>query len=73
MQDEHVGTSIPNDMTSKTTALGPAKVAHVSEEHKGMNYHEMNTKNLEDCRQKLKKRTMVSQLGDTASPFLQLG
>ena len=72
MQDQHVGTSIPNDMTSKKIALGNAKVAHVSEKHKGMNYHEMNQKNLEDCRQKLNKGQWCRNLKEPPPLFCSL-
>ena len=55
MRKDVCGASIPNHLTDKRQALGAEKVRHVDPAFAGMSYHEMNQKNVEKLKNKLKR------------------
>ena len=66
---EDLGLSVPNDLGNERVSLGPAKIANIDPYKKNiMSWREMNSLNLNDGDEKLKRGRWRRNMDDDATP-----
>ena len=68
IQGEDLGLSVPNDLGNERVSLGPAKIANIDPHKKNMSWGKMNTLNVNDGHEKLKRGRWRRNMDDDATP-----
>ena len=68
----NLGLSVPNDLGNERVSLGPAKIANIDPCKKIMSWGQMNSRNVKDGDEKLKRGRWRRNMDDNVTPVVAL-